>query len=338
MALGLGVGAILVLTFLQLVNLRAVALRLEHLNVLFALLCGVVFLGAYAVRALRWRRFLAPDRVPRRRVIAIYFVAVFLNWALPIQGGELAKSLMLRRSDGIPVNRSLATVGMDKAMDLLPGVVLIAVVPFAHWHVRGLLWVLLSLASLVLVVGMTVLAFASWRRDRTLAWISWFLGLILPQRVWNRVDPFIAGFVDTLLALIRRPRLLLIATGYTAVAACLDALFCFLAFRAVGASVSVPVALFGYTFFNLMYILPTPPGHVGSNELIGLLVFSGVFGVSHSAVGAMFLFSHPWTALLMTISGLVCLRWIGLGVRATLELGFEPEPIGEAIGELIGEE
>jgi uncharacterized membrane protein YbhN (UPF0104 family) len=121
---------------------------------------------------------------------------------------------------------------------------------------------------------------------------------------------------------------LLIAAAYTAVAVCFDALFCFLAFRAVGASVSIPIVLFGYTFYNLAYILPTPPGHIGSNEVIGLLIFSGVFGVGRSAVGAMFLFSHPWTAILMTVSALLCLRSIGLGVRTTLKLRIDAEPIG----------
>ena len=75
----------------------------------------------------------------------------------------------------------------------------------------------------------------------------------------------------------------------------LDALFCLLAFRAVGVTVPVLVVLYGYTLFNLSFILPSPPGQVGSNELIGLLIFSGVFRVSRAGVGAMFLFSHPWT-------------------------------------------
>lgn len=327
--IGLGAGAILLLTFLQLVNFRSVSRRLEHLNFLFAGLCAVVFLSAFAVRGLRWRRFLGPERVSRMRAVAVYYVATFLNWALPIQGGELAKSLMLRRSNGIPVNESLAAVGMDKAMDLLPGVVLLAVVPFAGWHLSQALWFLLSLASLALVTGLSVLVLASWRRDRTLAGVSRILAIVLPRRIWVKVDPFIAGFIDSLLGLVRRPRLLLLAAGYTAVAAGLDALFCFLAFRAVGASVSVPVVLFGYTFYNLAYILPTPPGHIGSNEVVGLLIFSGVFGVSRTAVGAMFLFSHPLTGILMTIAGLVCLRGIGLNMRGALALELDAGSMGE---------
>ena len=119
---------------------------------------------------------------------------------------------------------------------------------------------------------------------------------------------------------------MLVAAGYTAVAVGLDALFCLLAFRAVGVAVAVPIVLYGYTFYNLAFILPTPPGQVGSNELVGLLIFSGLFGVNRSGVGAMFLFSHPWTAILMTSSGLICLSVMGLTLRSTLRLAGDPEP------------
>src|SRR5207244_12557918 len=133
-------------------------------------------------------------------------------------------------------------------------------------------------------------------------------------------EPFVVRFVDALLALMGRPRLLLVATAYTAVAVGLDALFCWLAFRAVDANVAFPIVLYGYTFYNLAYMLPTPPGQIGSNELIGLLVFSGLFGINRSAVAAMYLFSHPWTALLMSGSGMLSLSAMRLSVRQTLPL------------------
>jgi hypothetical protein len=82
----------------------------------------------------------------------------------------------------------------------------------------------------------------------------------------------------------------------------------------------VPVVLYGYTFFNLSFILPSPPGQVGSNELIGLLIFSGSFGISRTSVGAMFLLSHPWTGFLMTCTGLACLSVTGLTMHGALSL------------------
>jgi uncharacterized protein (TIRG00374 family) len=315
-SVGLIAGALLAVTFLRLVDVRAVYNRLEHLNVGFALLCGVAFVAAYFVRAMRWRRLLRPCDVSIARAASIYQVATFLNWLLPIRGGELAKSLLLRHSNGIPVSRSLATVTMDKAMDLLPAVALLALLPFAGLRLSGPLMALLLSALAVIGVGALGLGVAAWKRDA----VTRRLARVMPSGVRQRIEPMVGLFVDTLLALVRQPWLMLGATAFTALAVSLDALFCLLAFRAVGAAVTVPVALYGYTLYNLAFILPTPPGQVGSNEVIGLLIFSGAFGLNGSAVGAMFLFSHPWTAALMTLSGLVCLSAMGLSLRSGLRL------------------
>jgi uncharacterized protein (TIRG00374 family) len=323
-AIGLCVGAVLLVAFLQLVNVSAVLARLEHLNVALALLCGVPFLGAYAVRAMRWRCLLRPYELSIPRAVAIYQVATFLNWLLPIRGGELAKPLLLRRTNGIPVSRSLATVSMDKAMDLLPAVALLALLPFASLHLGRLLWLLLLLALAAVALAAAVFALVAWRRELAVSVLTRPLSKVLPGSARQRVEPFITQFVDTLVALVRKPRAMAVAAAYTAAAVVLDALFCLLAFRAVGVSVTLPVVLFGYTFFNLAFILPTPPGQVGSNELVGLLLFSGVLGVDSSGVGAMFLFSHPWTAALMTITGLLCLSAMGLTLRRTVRLAAAP--------------
>jgi uncharacterized protein (TIRG00374 family) len=319
-AVGLAVGAILVLAFLRLVNIDGVAQRLQHLSIGFALLCGCAFLSAYVVRALRWRCLLRPCRMTIRRAAAIYQIAIFLNWLLPIRGGELAMSLLLRHSNGIPVSRSLPAVSMDKAMDLLPVVVLLAVLPFTSLHLSDSLWVVLLTTLAILLACAGVLVLVAWRPERTLALLVRPVTALLPARARDGIEGFIVAFAGTLLALVRRPRVLLIAAALTAVALCLDALFCLLAFRAVGVPVALPVVLYGYTLFNLSFILPSPPGQVGSNELIGLLIFSGSFGISRTGVGAMFLFSHPWTGFLMTCTGLACLSSMSLSLRSTMRL------------------
>lgn len=329
-AVGLAAGGILAVTFLRLVNMGAVYQRLEHLNLSFALLSGAAFLGAYVVRAMRWRVLLRPCEVSIRRAVAIYQFATFLNWLLPVRGGELAKSLLLRHSNGIPVSRSLATVSMDKATDLLPVVGLLAVVPFVGLHLPRPLWLLLLCALAATGFAAGFLAVAAWRRERALALLTGPLAAVLPGRARRSAEPFVVSFVDTLLALIRQPRILLIAAMHTALAVSLDALFCLLAFRAVGIAVALPVVLYGYTLFNLAFILPTPPGQVGSNEILGLLIFADLFGVNRSGVGAMFLFSHPWTAVLMTCSGLASLSAMGLTLRHTLRLAQEQGGLKDA--------
>jgi uncharacterized protein (TIRG00374 family) len=318
--IGLAVGAALIVTFLRLVNVGEVSRRLAHLNLGIALLCGATFLAAYVVRAVRWRCLLLPRQVSIRRAVAIYQIAIFLNWLLPIRGGEVAMSLLLRRSDGVPVSESLAAVSMDKAMDLVPAAALLAVMPFSGLHLSRSLWLVLMGAIAAVCLGIGFLALAAWRRDRAIALLVRPLETLMRGSARDHVGPFVSGFVGTLMALFRRPRILLIAALYTVVALTLDALFCLLAFRAVGIAITPLAVLLGYTLYNLSFILPSPPGQVGSNELVGLLIFSGVFGVSRAGVGAMFLFSHPWTGFLMACTGFACLSAMSLNLRSTLRL------------------
>ena len=319
-AAGVAVGVLLAFLFVKLVNMSAVLHQLSHLSVGFALLCGVAFLSAYVVRAVRWRLLLRPIDVGVGRLASIYQVATFLNWLLPVQAGELAKSLLLRRSDGVPVSRSLATVGMDRSMDLLPALALIVAAPLVDLHLSRPLWIVLLLASAAVALVLLGLAFSALRPQHTSRTLSRLLGAVVPAGARERIEPLVGTFVSTLVTLTRQRSVLLAAVALTACAVCLDALFCLLAFRAVGIHVAPHVALYGYTLFNLAYILPTPPGHIGSNEVIGLLVFAGVFGLNRSGVAAMFLFVHPWTAILITTSGLVCLSQLGVRFRTAFRL------------------
>lgn len=317
--LGTLAAIIFVVTFTRLVSLRSVLLRLEHLNIPLAVACGAVFLSAYGVRALRWRRLLAPRLVTRTRAILVYQVAIFVNWLLPIRGGELVKSLLLRRLDDIPVSESLPTVAMDKVMDLLPAVVLLALLPFLPIQLSRPLWVLLLMVVAMLVCAALFVGVAAWRRPVAMRVLDWIFAR-LPASLRRHIAPFAMRFIDTLLMLVRRPRLLALAAAYTVVAVGLDALFALLAFWAIGADVAYPSILFGYTLYNLAYILPTPPGQIGSNEVIGLLVFSGLFSIPRPAVAAMFIFSHPWTAVLMIVSGLFSLSVMGLNLRTAMAI------------------
>ena len=197
---------------------------------------------------------------------------------------------------------------------------------------RQLAMFMLLTVLVFLGLGVFVLGLMLWRRPVALALLTRLMAS-LPGGVRQHLEPFLVRFVDALLALAVRPRLLLIAAAYTSVAVGLDALFCWLAFRAVGSAIAFPVVLYGYTFYNLAYMLPTPPGQIGSNELVGLLVFSGLFGLNRSAVAAMFLFSHPWTALLMSGSGMLSLSAMGLSVRQTLALAHSPGDRRQATGD-----
>lgn len=281
---------------------------------------GLAFIAAFSVRALRWRVFLR--RVGHVRVseaLQIYWIGVFVNFLLPIQGGELSKSLLLKRVTGIAVSRSLPTVAMDKALDLLPALVIMALVPFLPGiHMGAALWGVLGFVCSLLIglVGITLIT--AWKREFALVCIQ-KVTVILPKALRERANGFALGFVDALLAIIRCPRDFVPALLLTGLAVICEGVFALLSFWTVGLYLSPAMALFGYTAYNMFFILPNPPGQVGSNELAGILVFTGLLGFPRANVLAMFVFSHTLAALIMVSLGLLGLGRLGVTFSQALQ-------------------
>jgi len=289
-------------------------------GILLALLAGVCFLTAWSVRGIRWKLFLNPvGKVSTFQAIALYQVGVFLNFLLPVRGGEVAKCFMLKRNCDIPVSNSLPTVAMDKALDLMPALFIMAIVPLLGVHMDIKLWVVLWFVSAILISLLVFVFLSAWKRDSAIALLQKMTAL-LPKSVGSKVEGFATGFVDSLLAGASQPRIFIPAIILTLVAVCFDALFAMLAFWTIGYHISFGVALFGYSVYNMFYILPTPPGQVGSNEVVGVLVFTGLLGISKTQVTAMFFFSHPWAALLMCTTGLICLSALGLTITGAMKV------------------
>jgi uncharacterized membrane protein YbhN (UPF0104 family) len=182
----------------------------------------------------------------------------------------------------------------------------------------------LALVGGLLVCLVAFIALAAWKRNAAIRLLHRVTDM-LPQSIGSKITGFATGFVDSLLAGASQPRIFIPAMLLTLVAVIFDGLFAMLAFWTIGYQISFGTAIFGYTVYNMFYILPTPPGQVGSNEAVGLLVFSGLLHLHADKVTAMFVFSHPWTALLMTVTALLCLSALGLKFSSAMKVQSEGE-------------
>ncbi len=323
--IGLLIGIGLLLLVARFVDLPVtISILRSHLatpqGIILALLAGVAFLSAWSIRGIRWKLFLNPvGKVSTLQAIALYQVGVFLNFLLPIRGGEVAKCFMLKRSSDIPVSKSLPTVAMDKALDLLPALFIMAIVPLLGVQMDIKLWLVLWFVSGILISLLFFVLLSAWKRDSAILLLQKLTSL-LPKAIAGKVEGFATGFVDSLLMGASQPKIFIPAILLTIVAVTFDALFAMLAFWTIGFHISFGLALFGYSVYNMFYILPTPPGQVGSNEAVGLLVFGGLLHVPATQVTAMFVFSHPWAAVLMCTTGLICLSALGLTISGAMKV------------------
>jgi uncharacterized protein (TIRG00374 family) len=224
---------------------------------------------------------------------------------------------MLKRTANIPISQSLPTVAMDKALDLMPALFIMALVPVLAVKMDIRLWLVLAAVGGLLVCLILFIILAAWKRTAAIRLLQRLTNM-LPAKLGDKIEGFATGFVDSLLAGASQPRIFVPAILLTVVAVICDGLFAMFAFNTVGVAMPFSTAIFGYTVYNMFYILPTPPGQVGSNEAIGLLIFSGLLHFPKNGVTAMFLFSHPWAALIMCVSGMMCLSALGLTVSSAM--------------------
>ena len=294
-------------------------------GILFTLLASVTFVTAFCFRAVRWKFFLNPVRkIGAIKIIQLFLIGVFLNFVLPIRAGELAKSLVLKRISRIPLNQSLPTIAMDKAMDLLPALFLVTLIPFLGVHLDKITWSILGLANASLVGLFLFVILAGWKRSFAIRLLQ-LITKILPSFIKKKVEAFVIGFVDTLLLSAKQPKTLIMAVLLTGIAVFFDGLYNFFAFWAIGHPISITEALFGYMLFNLFYILPNPPGQVGSNEIVALLIFSGLLHIPPESVTAMVVLFHPWSGLLMCGMGMGCLSALGVSLSSAMKVQTEGE-------------
>ena len=320
-SLGLLLGLILLFLVSRFIDLPQTLLLLQaHLltppGIGLALLAGLVFLSSHALRSLRWRLFLTP--IARMRILSmleISQVAAFLNFLLPMRAGEAAKGLALKRLAALPISRSLPTVALDKALDFLPAPLILALLPVLGVRIDMdlQLWLLFGLGCAALFCLLLLLGLTAWRRAVTIHLLR-ISFRPLPRTIGTKGEGFVTGLLDALLEGASRPVIFLPALGLTGLAALCDGLFVLLAFQAIGFPISFSASLVGAAIVSFFSLLPTPPGQVGSYEIVGLLVFGGLLSLPANDVIAMTLFSHIWLALLLAATGPACLKALELNI------------------------
>jgi uncharacterized protein (TIRG00374 family) len=325
LTVGLVVGIGLLLFIANLVNLpealHIIQSQLGTPRGLFSgLMASVTFFMAFIFRALRWKLFLQRvGKIKTLRVIQLFMVGVFLNFLVPIRIGEVAKSLILKRVANMPIGQSLSTITIDKVFDLLPALFIVALVPLFHVSLDGQFWVVLSLANGALLGMVLFVLLSAWKRSLAFSILHSLLKPF-PSSLGDKVEGFATGFVETLLASARQPLLFFSATGITVVAVCFDGLYNYFSFWTIGYPISFGQAVLGYMLFNIFYILPSPPGQVGSNEIVGLLIFHGLLHIPAENVLAVIGLFHIWSGILMCTSGIFNLSSLGITFSNALKL------------------
>jgi glycosyltransferase 2 family protein len=282
---------------------------------------AVAAVGAfYMGQALRWRRVArAPAAVPRARFLEMVLSSVAVNIVLPGRVGELLRIRWLQVAAHWRLGRSVATVFVDRAFDVLALVIFLAIslpsVASAEW----LRWITASGLLLLLAIGLVLVAARVYTgrraRERRLD-RSWF------RRIARDTLEGLAEPIGRVRAVV--------LVGMSLGTWTMWAIAAMLVARAVGVELSISEAVFVTAVLNLGVAIPSAPGFIGTFQWLGVAAL-GVIGVGTDQALAFAILMHAvWYVPTLLVGGALLLRR-GLGtVRNLASSGLDAEVARDA--------
>lgn len=313
------ISAFLIFIWLEFIDLSKFRFYLRKVKIPWVILASALYLFSYFIRSLRWRILLKPiKKLKRLKVYFIWMLGNFLNYVVPIRAGELAKSYFLKKTDGIPIARSLPSVFIDKLFDSIAIFVVIGLIPFLNIEISKTMLFLIILLVTIFIAGVFILTFSAFNKKLTAKFMKRFLFWI-PEKYKIKFFELIDLFVEGISIFKNHYNLLPRVSFLTILSIFTDSLYFWLMFLSFGETVFFPIILFGYTLINLSYIIPHPPAQIGSNEVIMVVIFSIGFGFQKEFVSAVMAFSHLLTGILIVSIGLTALSFLGMNLKESIK-------------------
>jgi uncharacterized protein (TIRG00374 family) len=275
----------------------------------------LTYFVAVVARTWRWDYMLRPlKRIPLARLFPVVVIGYMGNNVYPFRAGELLRSYVLRRREGIPISASLATVVVERVFDGLIMLIFIFVaLPFVRLPSESLRW--LVIVASVAFFGALILFFAlAAVPDRAYRLAERVSYPILPRRFREPLLGFGRRFLDGLESL-RSFRNVLMIFLTSAVIWLLETVKYWFVMHAFPFEVTFFALMLMNGVVNLTTTLPSAPGYVGTFDAPGIAVLS-LYGVPEALAGAYTLVLHAALWLPITLLGAVLMVREGLGWSA----------------------
>ena len=273
-----------------------------------------IYMSGIWLRAIRWRLLMAPFAdVPTVRLFKVILTGLAVNNILPLRLGEIVRTYLLKQSHDVPIASSLATVLIERVLDLfalcgLMTLVLIAV------PLDGVILALAGTSATITaagIIGLLVILIVPRRFvDRLFE-----LGIALADRLHRRLGNLARSIVDGLRVL---------EDGRTLLAIVPLSILCWLAelglyvclMLSLGFNVGVLGLMAGMVIANFVTILPSAPGYVGTFDLFLAQTLENSFAVPEATAAAFTILAHTVLLVPVVIGGLLILSFEDLSIRS----------------------
>lgn len=278
----------------------------------FFLGLGVFFFFlSLVMRALRWQSLLSPlQKVSVWDSFAYLMVGYLANLILPLRAGELFRLALLGYEKRIDVGATLATLVVEKLLDMVSLLVFIVALPLTMdipSELKSGIFLIEIVAVLMLVI---LMVFSFQRRD--LAWVESLIpGFVLDAAKFKALA-LLHSFIEGLAALQSWKQFLLVVF-YSIVDWILAAISTYFFMLAAGLSLTWSAPLMVLVVTNLGTAVVSAPGGFGVVHLLTTVVL-GASSVSKSIAFGFAVLWHETIVIVEMVIGFICLWGKGLSL------------------------
>jgi uncharacterized protein (TIRG00374 family) len=311
--LGVVVSIVFLALALQGLDLAHFWLTLREANYWWIIPGVVVYFAAVWARTWRWHYMLGHiKRIPTARLFPVVVIGYMGNNVYPARAGELLRSYVLRRKEGVPISASLATVVLERLFDGLVMLLFVfATLPFAPLpDAYRMLVVAFSALFGIALLAFFVVAARPARAQRVYAWlVDRLLPTGMRPRVHGLFDPFVHGLQS-----LRSPRDMLLIFATSTLIWLTETTKYWFVMQAFPFSVGFPVLMLMTAVVNLFTTIPSTPGYVGTFDAPGIAILQR-FGVDKAIATGYTLVLHVALWLPITLLGVYYMIRESIGWR-----------------------
>ncbi|MFH1415263.1 MAG: lysylphosphatidylglycerol synthase transmembrane domain-containing protein [Elusimicrobiota bacterium] len=271
-------------------------------NYLYIIPCFFIYLAEFNLRAYRWWILVSPIKKGKYiNFLSATHIGFFSNTILPMRAGEIVKVLLICGKEKISKASMLATLIIERAMDIFALLTMIYIASFFFSYPESIKKILL--VTILILAGFILVFYGlMYYRSGTIRFISIFFK-VLPAKFRHGLKRALDLFIDGLEILKKTHHVILTLTLSISIWLS-EALLMLLIAKGMGIN--------GIDYFGTMFLIaiiaigtsiPSSPGYVGVFEYFGILACS-VLGIAKSTALGYILFFHAFQLVTLSAAGM----------------------------------
>jgi len=271
-------------------------------NYLYILPCFVIYLAEFNLRAYRWWILVSPVKKGKYiNFLSATHIGFFSNTILPMRAGEIIKVLLIGGREKISKASMLATLIIERAMDIFALLTMIYITSFFFSYPGNIKKIFM--VTILILAGFIIIFYGlMYYRTGTLRFINIFFK-VLPEKFWHRLERALDLFIDGLEILKKTHHLMLTLTLSLSIWLS-EALLMFLIAKGMGIeSIDYFGTMFVIAIIAIGISIPSSPGYVGVFEYFGILACS-VLGIAKSTALGYILLFHAFQLVTLSAAGM----------------------------------